>query len=343
MLVFRIASIVAAAGCFSAHFAWASSGDRSFEFQDCLAGCDSAICANPPSLSLPLRLTLWSCADDCKYHCTHVVTDRALERVPQEPVQQFYGKWPFWRLWGMQEPASVAFSLLNLWAHLRGFRDVRRRIPPTNPLRGYIMAWSLLSVNLWVWSSVFHTRDKSTTEKLDYFSAALAILYSLFYAVLRLFHLYMPSDPRSLRRTSRAKTHGWILRLWATTCALLYIAHVSYLSALPRFDYAYNIRANLGIGLTHHALWLCYSFPRLSPFRLQNHPKRPSKRPALLVLLTTCATCLELFDFPAWHRAIDAHALWHLSTAPIVTLWYQFLIGDALAMEEGHAQSMLKM
>jgi hypothetical protein len=41
------------------------------------------------------------------------------------------------------------------------------------------------------------------------------------------------------------------------------------------------------------------------------------------------ATSLELFDFPPWHRTIDAHSLWHLSTAPLVFFFYDFLIKDA--------------
>ena len=39
---------------------------------------------------------------------------------------------------------------------------------------------------------------------------------------------------------------------------------------------------------------------------------------------------LELFDFPPWWRVVDAHSLWHLATAPLAVLWYDFLINDAI-------------
>jgi hypothetical protein len=91
---------------------------------------------------------------------------------------------------------------------------------------------------------------------------------------------------------------------------------------------------NLIIGLTHNVLWLIYSLPIPLIRRYPSQPK--SYRPpftinaAVFVVLTTSATALELFDFPPWAGIIDAHALWHLSTAPIALFWYDFLVEDSL-------------
>ena len=93
---------------------------------------------------------------------------------------------------------------------------------------------------------------------------------------------------------------------------------------------------NLAIGLTHNALWAIYAMPTsLSLFpRFRSRPKdyRPrfTSEAAVFVVLTTAATSLELFDFPPWALIIDAHALWHLSTAPITLMWYEFLVKDSL-------------
>jgi post-GPI attachment to proteins factor 3 len=110
---------------------------------------------------------------------------------------------------------------------------------------------------------------------------------------------------------------------------------VAYLSFLPRFDYSYNILANSLVGLLHNVLWIIYALPVTTFF--QRFPGRTkSYRPsyvgkaAWLVLATMLAMCLELFDFPAWRRVLDAHALWHLATVPIAVFWYEFLIQDAL-------------
>lgn len=169
--------------------------------------------------------------------------------------------------------------------------------------------------------------DFPLTEKLDYFSAALAIMYALYYTVVRLFHFY-PTDTRS---------KPYLVNFaWSSLCTVTYVAHVSYLTLLPRFDYTYNIVFNITVGMIHNILWLAYALPR-SVSMLHRFPHRSwSYRPsyanaaALFVILTILATSLELFDFPPWRRVIDAHSLWHLATVPITVFWYKFLISDAL-------------
>ncbi|TDL20227.1 Per1-like protein [Rickenella mellea] len=319
----------------------ASAGDRAQDFRDCTALCRQTKCdASNEPLPLALRLTMWTCSDDCEYSCMHVATDLAEES--DTPIQQYHGKWPFWRFIGMQEPASVLFSLLNLWAHVRGLKLIRRKIPASHPMVPFYVWWSVVNMNAWIWSAVFHTRDKQITEKLDYFSAGLAILYGLYMAVVRLFFLYPNLDGKRLTAASHyapsSPARRPILRIWSIICILAYIAHISYLAFPPRFDYTYNIVFNLAIGLAHNFLWLLYALPssltifRRFPSHAVGRTYRPAfaSKAALFVILTTAATTLELFDFPPWRRTIDAHSLWHLSTAPIVQLWYKFMVQDAL-------------
>ncbi|KAF8528160.1 Per1-like protein [Hysterangium stoloniferum] len=311
----------------------ASSGDRHSTFTDCVSQCESKKClppTGPITLPLALRVTRWTCRDECRYVCMHSITDQAISA--HEPVHQYYGKWPFWRFLGIQEPASVLFSLLNLWGHVHGFRRARRVIPKTHPMRKYYLGWGVVNVNAWIWSAVFHTRDMPSTEKLDYFSAGLAILYSLFYTAVRLFHLYTPLQQRLVISSKQSRPST--LDIWASLCILTYIIHVGYLSSLHRFDYTYNMAANLVIGILHNLLWITYSLPTplTRPFPLRPSTYRPDHayKAVTFAILTTMATTLELFDFPPWGRTIDAHALWHLSTAPIVLFWWRFLIDDAL-------------
>lgn len=340
MLSFRCALVVLVL----AVGAVASSGDSSSDFQRCVTGCSTHTCLSSSTLPFALQLTRWTCTDDCNYKCMHAITDRAIQQG--DPIQQYFGKWPFWRFGGMQEPASVAFSLFNLWFYARGALEVRKRIPDKHPMKSYYFIWSLVCMNAWIWSSVFHTRgelsdqyrannirlismtDLPLTEKLDYFSAALSIGYGLYYTAIRLFHLYPLQDS-----TTSTRSLYWV---WSFVCIFAYFIHVSYLMLLPRFDYSYNMAFNLVVGLSHNALWLLYSLPAsMSMFR--RFPSKPkSYRPvyagkaAIFVALTTAATSLELFDFPPWARVIDAHSLWHLSTAPIAMFWFHFLVEDAL-------------
>ncbi|KAH8100297.1 Per1-like protein [Cristinia sonorae] len=308
----------------------ASSGDRAQVYQSCVATCLSAVCQPPTtySPSLALRLTRWSCADDCGYFCMHKITDEAVREGSR--IHQYHGKWPFWRWVGIQEPASVIFSVMNLAVHVKGVRRLQRTVPEGHPMKGYYINLAFVSINAWIWSSVFHTRDLPATEALDYFSAAAAILYGLYYTVIRLYHLYPEPnfmDPRRLSSKPRSN-------LWRGLCLILFIGHVSYLSILPRFNYTYNMIFNVVIGLLHNVLWLAYALPTGHIRRFLD--RAPSYRPAyaykgaVFVIATTLAMSLELLDFPPWLRFIDAHALWHLATVPIAWYWYGFLEEDAL-------------
>jgi post-GPI attachment to proteins factor 3 len=184
---------------------------------------------------------------------------------------------------------------------------------------------------------------------MDYFSAAASILFALYASTIRLFHLYPTNvfsrpltGPASL--TIRAPTKIDNIRaLWAALCMITFIMHISYLSLLPRFDYTYNVIFNLVLGMTHNLLWLIYASPwplprmRLLPSggnssnNATGTERSPhAKRAVTVVLLTTAATALELFDFPPLWRTVDAHSLWHLATALILPLWYRFLVDDSL-------------
>jgi hypothetical protein len=90
----------------------------------------------------------------------HMLTDFAAESGVR--MQQYYGKWPFWRYAGMQEPASVAFSIANLLMHVLGADWLRRGVHPAHPMRPFYLTWAYVSVNAWVWSAVFHTRGASS-------------------------------------------------------------------------------------------------------------------------------------------------------------------------------------
>jgi hypothetical protein len=118
------------------------------------------MCTPLPQQEWLSSLTRWTCLDQCKYECMHAQTD-GFERERHE-VLQYHGKWPFWRVLGMQEPASVAFSLLNLYAHWIGATRIRGRVPKGHPLRSYYLTSAYVSMNAWIWSAVFHIRGMSS-------------------------------------------------------------------------------------------------------------------------------------------------------------------------------------
>lgn len=115
----------------------ASSGDSSALYQTCLFTCKSSVCTLNPPMPLSLRLTGWSCEDNCKYKCMHDITAQAVARGAS--VEQYYGKWPFYRFLGMQEPMSVLFSIANGYMHYRHWPILKRYLPDTYFLKPYIL------------------------------------------------------------------------------------------------------------------------------------------------------------------------------------------------------------
>ncbi|KAF9599625.1 hypothetical protein IFM89_001367 [Coptis chinensis] len=48
-----------------------------------------------------------------------------------------------------------------------------------------------------------------------------------------------------------------------------------------------------------------------------------------VVLATSLAMLLEIYDFPPYKGYVNAHALWHATTIPITYLWWSFIKYDA--------------
>ncbi|QLI73936.1 uncharacterized protein G6M90_00g097510 [Metarhizium brunneum] len=256
------------------------------------------------------RLLLWDCASECDYTCQHIVTAQRV--AAREPIVQFHGKWPFYRFLGMQEPFSVLFSLGNLYAHWHGLVKVRAHIPATYSLRPFYVMLAHVGIASWVFSAIFHTRDFQFTEELDYFAAGANVLYGLYYTPIRIFRIDRPSP----RRRS-------VLRAWTLLCIMLYVFHVAYLKGV-RWDYTYNMAANVAAGIVQNILWSWFS---VTSFKKSG--SLWSIVPGVVVAWVMFAMSMELFDFPPWLGCIDAHSLWHLLTVGPTILWYNFLLKDA--------------
>ncbi|KAI1768258.1 Per1-domain-containing protein [Hypoxylon sp. FL1150] len=291
----------------------ASLGDRLPEFRECVEVCSRENCDpnnNPTHIPLHRRLLFWTCPQECDYTCQHIVTERRL--AAGQDITQFHGKWPFVRVLGMQEPFSVLFSLGNMMAHQNGLAKLQQSIPANYPLRPYYVLFAYFGMATWIFSSIFHVRDFRVTEQLDYFAAGAGVLYGMYYTPIRVFRL----DKRTPRRQS-------FLRLWSVFCCLMYAAHVAYLK-LWRWNYSYNMAANVVVGLVQNSLWSYFSWRKWRDSR-----KSWAVWPGVIVAWLMMVMSLELLDFPPLWGALDAHSLWHLGTIGPTIVWYNFLVKDS--------------
>ncbi|ORX61147.1 hypothetical protein BCR36DRAFT_7506 [Piromyces finnis] len=279
-----------------------SIGDNDKRFNECLDYCKVNICEKkPPKLSLPLRLTFWSCEAECKYQC---MFKNVWEReANNEPVVQYYGKWPFYRFLGIQEPASVLFSFFNLCMHYIGLKRMKKVTPKSYYLRKVYIMNSLIGIYSWIASMIFHTRDTPVTEKMDYFGASASIICNCFVTIVRVFNI------REIKK----------IRAVFAILFLYYLGHISYLS-FWMFDYSYNMFACTVFGILQYSIWLYWAY--------KNKRRSYTKQIVFTVLFTFCAMMLELFDFSPFFFSIDAHSLWHLCTAFILNIFYAFYVND---------------
>jgi hypothetical protein len=233
------------------------------------------------------------------------LTDKAI--VEDTPIYQYFGKWPFYRIYGIQEPASVLFSIGNGLVHLYFFQVFQKQVPQGYYLKPFLLMYTTIGMNAWFWSTVFHSRDVKFTELMDYFSAGLFVSYTFYFALLRVCRI---------RQRLYIKLLGMLF-------IGVYVAHVSYLTCVV-FDYVYNMAANVVMGVCQLVTWMGWFL-----WQVLNKQVRPYAHLVLLPGLGVVAALgLELFDFPPLWRVLDAHSLWHFSTIPLSILWYQFLIED---------------
>ena len=153
---------------------------------------------------------------------------------------------------------------------------------------------------------IFHTRDFSLTEQLDYFAAGASVLYGMYYTPVRIFRMDLGG-----RKTKS------ILRAWTMLCILMYVAHVTYLKWYS-WDYTYNMAANVVLGIGQNLMWSWFSFEKY-----RKSGRAWAMWPGLVFAWILVAMSLELLDFPPIWGCLDAHSLWHLGTVAPTMIWYK--------------------
>ena len=279
-----------------------SDGDEREEFIKCVELCsignNSEVKCN---LNFVLKLTGWDCLADCKYQCMQLdVAKSRFQIIPQNSpskrIVQYYGKWPFLRIFGAQEIFSVIFSLGNLIACLMGYFKIYKHRRSPNWMKRLHLIGLFITCNTWIQSSIFHFRDTPFTEKLDYFSACLCILSTGPIAIIRVFEIRKSSDQLKV----------------IIPIILIYFQHISYMTFV-KFDYGYNVKFNAIFGVISNSLWLYFAF------------KNKREDALKFVIANILSMLMVTIDFPPFFQLIDIHSLWHLSTIPITLMWYKFI------------------
>lgn len=291
-------------------------------FPHCKFSSDGASIDGPWYMQEPLYLQWkkWDCLSDCRYNC---MVDREIKRdaLGHGPVK-YHGKWPFIRVYGIQEPASVAFSVLNLAMHFHGWLSffilLYYKLPLKQTKKAYYEfsplwhIYGFLSMNSWFWSAVFHSRDVDLTEKFDYSSAVALLGFSLILAILRSFNV----------RDEAARV------MVAAPLLAFVTTHILYLN-FYKLDYGWNMKVCVVMAVAQLLIWATWA-------GITRHPSR--WKLWVVVFGGALAMLLEIYDFPPYYGFLDAHAIWHATTIPLTYIWWSFIRDDA----EFQTANMLK-
>ncbi|CAM9962872.1 unnamed protein product [Pylaiella littoralis] len=256
-----------------------------------------------------LRAMGWDCVSECRHTCMNLHVEARV--ASGDRMLQYYGKWPFRRIWGVQELLSSLFSLGNGLPHLfHAVFSAGQYNPPGHYMQFWLTIYPWVGMNTWLWSAVFHSRDVPWTEAADYFFALLNIFFVVWVALVR---LAGPPRKRSPGLRKLVPAVGVLMSVY-------YLLHISFMWFV-KFDYGYNMKVALLAGVAHTGLWLRYQYlSRDRPY---------ARRGAAIIILLNAAILLEVNDFPPVYRLLDAHAIWHFVTIPLMFRWYRFVIQDA--------------
>jgi len=218
----------------------------------------------------------------------------------REPIVQYHGKWPFVRIAGIQEIASVIFSFGNLIPHTIGLWRIVAHFRQVSYSWLYLLL-TIFGIVSWTSSIIFHTRDIYITELMDYFSANLFLVFIFVTALVRTINLSRNSI------------------LFVLSATVIFYAQHMYYMLFIHFNYQYNGILMVIISALSIIIWIiwCIKIKRTYAWRM-----------VAALVSTSLAASMEAFDFPPYYDIIDAHSLWHLFTIVPTALLHSFIHAD---------------
>ncbi len=307
----------------------ASSGDIARKYVNCKYSCINENCMmlDKPIIKFPDNLyaytpfsPTWTCPEVCYYDCMMDIT--ALDIKNNALVKKYHGHWPFIRFFGLEQPASVLFSLANTIPHVIHIfsRNENKRIYYF--MSPWLSLVPFISLNAWLCSAYFHSKITTFSSLIDYVSALLLISYSLWLALRRIMGVY-----------ANAKL--------VTTLFVLYSALIlNRIKLMIQNKISFDSHMTLAILLscTHiiiWILWVIYQYYHSHKNDNNNSNSSNNLTRKRIYIIICCqvwfvaASMLEIFDFPPFFGIFDAHSLWHFATPLLGSLWYYFWRLDA--------------
>ena len=303
---------------------YASWGDIDPMFQSCLRSCNAEKCMksaiesfkNPASSYKPplLQVVPLSCSELCNYGCINEMSEN--RRHNGYPQIKYYGHWAFVRYFGLEEPASVVFSILNAFPHISFFITQILKSKTTNSdmenketcyMQYWLMLYSTIATICWFSSAIYHSKKTKNTTQLDLITALLFIITGLFLVIRRIYD----------------KNANYYSILMISSILYIFWGIRAYYMLQNQISFDNHMKTSIFLVILTTTLWFLW----LLYIHYNNKTHINSKVKYLCFICQIwliLASALEIFDFPPLYGIFDAHSLWHLVTIPLGYVWYIF-------------------
>lgn len=307
------------------------------------------------------RYSHLTCAEHCMADCAYSITQ---ERISGDlPIYKYFGHWSFHRYFGLEEPASVVFSLGNAVPHiLRIYRQYRQPFSYSRcrvntykagisgaGRRGgegstskcnmdegsyFLSDWAAfypwVALIAWISSAVYHSKRTKETELLDLSTALILLWYGLAITTRRLAGPYSKSAYIKIIFAFSGLALAWRLSAMAA----------------GKVPFQTHMFTAISIVILSVSLWIVWFFTSRDQFDSDPASHRfllvhlfdyagswsNKRRMAFFQVGFIASSMLELFDFPPLRGIYDAHSLWHACTIPLGFIWYDFIDEDRAYM-----------
>ena len=225
----------------------------------------------------------------------------------------------FSRYLGMLEPASALASFGTFACTCVGFWWLMNHCHQASPFMWCYKTIMLVNSFTWVSSTLFHIRDLTIFERMDYYGAFLTIFVPLFWFICRNFYVHF-----------RAFCYSSLVMI---LCC--FVADVFYMEFV-KFDHSLHHHVCTIIVIVELLLWVVWV--------MLSFKKVPHSRYYLLVFGSVVVGPL-IAKYFEWHPPFgwvyDAHSLFHITTIPTpFFFWWTLAIDDVYMTNELKIKSL---
>lgn len=280
-----------------------SNGDLDPYFYDCVKDCYRK--RDELESTFIRRFLSWDDMSECQYKCMRKISDNRAQLG--RTTFKYFGHWPYYRIYGLQEPASCVFSFLNAVPHIYNLVANRHLFTSEKYyMSGWLVAYGVIAIVAWLCSTAFHARKIGITIDMDYISALVFLAFGLWISVRRTLAGILNSRPLLVSA---------FFVVWLSLLCFQ-VGHM----LLGNVHFGDHMKVSIAIAAVQCTIWVVWCLFRPNPHW---------KVCLAIQVWFAIASMLEVFDFPPMFSHFDAHSLWHAATVPLGMLWYYYWILDA--------------